>query len=596
MSHSDMNPLERADVFHLFDAASPEASASVAVDGGSDAGAAPITEIQYTALLYMMAAQLGISHAEAERLFPSYKHVPLTVQASAASVDTKSSQLPPLCAHLLREGAAAYYWAKPDAHTIPDVRCCDAREVHKQEVFPAPGHGPHVHCLRCFQQSIERAPPPGPGVSPPVVVDYRDAGSLRAHLEEHRTRYATCLCILEDSSSSDCGAAHDMLSEDLAVCEVAAEEASRHVCFMASLGTVACPLVVFYCAECDSFAPLVRFHGVSDAVMSGAGPNVADAWEATEGANMVLSRLLLSCHVLYMFDAKRFSRQRRSARRVGRNLATNATRSTQHLLYMFKPLLFSMETEERLIDEFESGAECTYVAVVLPNASVAGDPPQLLLREDTEGEGSDAAPAQPRFSPVVIGFAMEWATAELLEKKVAMVLEHSSRASAVGSQKGGEPSSCSSDPSSPTPPAFRVTARMVYIVDTGEWAVAHVLYHRLLPANTDLPLSYVDKADDGIRVQDVYEVGVPMPAWADGSISESEPSAAVESSGEGEEEAEEGSDDAVETEALAIDGCPYSMESRTIDFFTRMTMLAKAMHELGTWRLTIDENKNLSLL
>ncbi|CAG9575172.1 conserved hypothetical protein [Leishmania major strain Friedlin] len=590
MSHSDMNPLERDDVFHLFDATSPVASASVAVDGGSDAGAAPITEIQYTALLYMMAAQLGISHAEAEHLFPSYKHAPLSVQASAASVDTKSSQLPPLCAHLLREGAAAYCWAKADAHTIPDVRCCDAREVHKQEVFPALDHGPHVHCLRCFQQSIERAPPPGPGVSPPVVVDYRDAGSLRAHLEEHRTRYATCLRILEDSSSSDCGAAHDMLSENLAVCEVAAEEASRHVCFMASLGTVACPLVVF-CAECDSFAPLVHFHGVS-----GAGPNVADAWVSTEGTDTVLSRLLLGCHVLYMFDETRFGRQRRSARRVGRNSATHATRSTQHLLYMFKPLLFSMATEDRLIEEFESGAECTYAAVVLPNASVAGDPPQLLLREDTEGEGSDAAPAQPCFSPVVIGFAKEWATAELLEKKVAMVFEHSSRASAVDSQEGGEPSSCSSDPSSPTPPAFRVTTRMVYIVDTGEWAVAHVLYHRLLPANTELPLSYVDKADDGIRVQDVYEVDVPMPAWTNDSISESEASAAVESSGEGGEEAEEGSDDAVAMAALAMDGCPYSMESCTIDFFTRMTVLAKAMHELRTWRLTIDENKNLSLL
>ncbi|CBZ27725.1 conserved hypothetical protein [Leishmania mexicana MHOM/GT/2001/U1103] len=590
MLHSGMNPFERADVLHLFDAASPAASASAAVDGGRDVDAAPITEIQYTALLYMMAGQLAISQAEAERLFPFYKHGPLTVEASVASVDTKSPQLPPFCAHLLREGAAEYYWAKPDAHTIPDVRCCDAREIHKQEVFPAPGHGPHVHCLRCFQQSIEKAPPPGPGVPPPVVVDYRDAGSLQAHLEEHRTRYATCLRILEDSSSSDCGAARDMLSEDLAACEVAAEEASRHVCFMASLGTVACPLVVFYCAECDAFAPLVRFHPVSDAVMNDAGPNVADAWETTEGPNMVLSRLLLSCHVLYMFDAERFSRQRRSARCVGWNSATNATRSARHLLYMFKPFLFSMETEESLIEEFESGAECTYAAVVLPNASVAGDPPQLLLREDTEGDGSGTAPTQSRFSPAVIGFSMEWATAELLEKKVAMVLEHSSRASAVCLQEGGDPSSCSSDPSSPTPPAFRVVTRMVYIVDTGKWAVAHVLYHQLLPANTELPLSYEDKADDGIRVQDVYEVDVPMPAWTDGSISESEPSAAVESSGESEEE-EEGTDDAVETDALAMDGCPYSMESRTIDFLTRMTALAKAMHELGTWRLTIDENK-----
>ncbi|GET89257.1 hypothetical protein, conserved [Leishmania tarentolae] len=587
MSHLRMSPFERADVFHLFDTASPAASASVTVDSGSDAGTAPITEMQYTALLYMVARQLGISHAEAEHLFPSYKHEPPVVEASAASVDTKSSQLPPLCAHLSREGAGAYYWATPDAHTIPYVRCCDAREMHKQEMFPSPGHGPHVHCLRCFQQSIEKAPSPGPGVPPPVVVDYRDSRSLRAHLEANRTQYITCLRILEDSSSSsDCGTARNMLSEDLSACEVAAEEASRHICFMASLGTVACPLVVFYCAECDSFAPLVRFRRMSDVVRTDASPNVADAWEATESANMVLSRLLLSCHVLYMFDARRFSRKRCSIQRACRNSVVKATAGARHLLYMFKPLLFSIETEEALIEEFESGAECTYAAVVLPNASVEGYPPQLLLREDAEGSRADAAPAQSRFSPVVIGYAMEWATAELLDKKVAMVLEHTSRASAVCSQKGGTPSS-SSDRSSPTSPPFRVTTRMVYIVDTEEWAVAHVLYHYLLPVSTELPLSYVDTADEGIRVEEVYEVDVSMPTWTEGPISDGE------SSGESEEE---GSDDAEEMDVLAMDGCPYSMESYTIDFFTRMTALAKAMHEVSTWQLTIDENKDLSPL
>ncbi|XQJ27623.1 hypothetical protein NXY56_003625 [Leishmania guyanensis] len=595
MSHLPANPFEKADVFHLFDAIPPAASTSTATDGGSDDDLAPITEVQYIALLYMMAAQLGISHAEAERVFPSYKHRLQAVEAADASIDATSSQLPPFCSHLSREGAAAYYWAQPDAHTIPDVRCCDAREMHKQEAFPAPGHGPHVHCLRCFQQTIERAPPSGLGVPPPVVADYRDAASLQLHLEEHRTRYATCLRILEESSSS-LGAAGDRLSDEgLEAFEAAAEEASRHVCLMASLGTVACPLVVFYCARCDTFAPLARLHPVSDAAINSASSVVADTWVATESASMVLSRLLLSCHVLYMLDAERFRRQRHSAQNARPNSATNATLSSQHLLYMFKPLLFSPETEEPLMEELESGAECTYAAVVLPNASVAGDPPQLLLREKAEGDGSDVTPTLSRFSPVVIGFAMEWATAALVEKKVAMVLEHSNRATTVCSQEGGEPSPCSPASSLSTPPAFHVTTRMVYIVDTGKWAVAHVLYHRLLPADAELPLGYVDEADDGIRVQDVYEVDVPMPAWTDRCISKSEPKAADESSGEGEERGEEVCDDAVEIDALAMDGCPYSLESRSIDFFTRMTALAKAMHELATWRLSIDENKGPSL-
>ncbi|KAG5477558.1 hypothetical protein CUR178_05263 [Leishmania enriettii] len=588
MSRSASNVFERADVFHLFAAASPAASTSGQMNDVSGDDGAPITEMQYTALLYMMAARLGITDAEAERIFPSFKHGTWATEDADTSVDAKPSQLPPFCAHLSREDAAAYYWAKPDAHTIPDVRCCDAREVHIREELPASGHGPHVHCLRCFQQSIESAPPPGHGVAPPVVVDYRDAASLRAHLEQHRARYTTCLRLLKDSSRGDHGTAGDLLSDDeLAACEAAAEEASRHVCLMASLGTVACPLLAFYCAECDCFAPLVRFHLVGDAELNSATSIVPNIWASMEGVNVVLSRLLLGCHVLYMLDAERFGRQRSSAARVARNSTTSAALRTQHLLYMFKPLLFSIETEEPLIEEFEAGAECTYAAVVLPNASVTGHPPQLLLREDAERDGSAALPAVSRFSPVVIGLAMEWATAELVEKKIAMVLEHSSRAVTICPPEGREPSLYSPASPSSMPPAFRVATRMVYIVDTKKWAMAHVLYHRLLQADTELPLSYVDEADDGIRVQDVYEVDVPMPAWMGASLSKGEPSAADEWSGEGEE-AEDG-DGAVAIDPPAMDGCPYSMESRTIDFFLRMTALAKAMRELAVWRCTIDE-------
>ncbi|KAG5502888.1 hypothetical protein JKF63_04659 [Porcisia hertigi] len=588
MSHSATNPFERADVLKLFEPAPPGTSASPAEDSGSNDDA-PITDLQYSALLCMMAAKLGISRAEAERIFPFHKHEQADAGLTDTSIPTIPSQLPPLCAHLSREGAMVYYGAKPQAHTIPDVRCCDAREIHKQEAFPAPCHGPHVHCLHCFQQSIKSAPSPGRGVAPPIVADYCDSASLQAHFEEHRTLYKAYLRVLEveeedacnrssSSSSSDgkvdLGAEGEVLvNENLAACEAAAEEASRHVCFMASMGTVACPLVVFYCAECDYFAPLVSFHRVSVATSTSSATG-ADTWVAMEGANVVLSRLLLSCHVLYMFDAQRFSHQ---------------GRSTRHLLYLFKPVLFSVETEESLIEEFESDAECTYTAVVLPDASVAGDPPQLLLREDAEGEAPDVTQVLSCFSPVVIGFAMEWRSAELLQKKVAMVLEHHRRAAAACSQDGGEPSS-----SSPTSPAFHVTTRRVYVVDTGKWEVAHVLYHRLLAAHAELPQNYLDKADYGIRVQDTYKVDVPMPAWTDVAMSEDEPNAVDEWSGGGE--SDESVAAAASIDALDVDGCPYTMESRTIDFFTRMLVLAKAIHELSAWRLTIDENKEPSLL
>ncbi|KAK7194567.1 hypothetical protein NESM_000374500 [Novymonas esmeraldas] len=542
MSQTSLDALERADVFF-------------GLDEGAVEDAAPVTEAQYTALLHMMSARLGLTHAEMESIFPH---------------DTSTSQpLPSLCAHLAREGAAPYHAAAPAAHTIPAVRCCDAREMRQPDPLPGPGRGPHVHCLRCFHRSIEAAPPPGPGAPPPLVADYRDSDSLRAHVAEQRARYSACLHLLDSVDSGD----DALAEEDVAACEAAAEEAGRHVCIMASLGTAASAVVVFYCTECRAFAPLVRFHDV------GAAAAAADTgtWIATDGVSTVLSRLLLGCHVLHMLDAEIFERSRRSGA-ARRRMVGDGTR---HLLFLFKPLLFSMETEASLIDRFEAGAECTYAAVVLPNASVSGDPPQLLLRDsdahDTPRESSR------RLSPVVIGFAMEWATAALAQEKVDMVLEHTRRAAAaaVAGDEAGEPSS--SPPRVP-PPVFEVTTRLVYIIDTEEWAVAHVLYHQRLPPDAELPLAYDDVADDGIRVQEVYEVDVPMPAWADAGT----PSATTHSS-DNDEDVGDGGD-------MVEDGCPYSMESRTINFFLRMTALAKAMRELAVWRLTVDENKDLPRL
>lgn len=565
MSNAPATPFGAADFFGVLSEGGPAADAG-------DRDDSPLIATQYGALLAMLAGRLGIAAGEAERLFTCHR-------------DGADAPAPLLCAHLAREGAGPYLAARPSASTIPDVRCCDARDVDKRDPFPAGARGPHVHCLRCFQHTVVCAPAPAlRGVPPPVVADYRDAASLQAHLVEHRLRYVTLLGALDEFSSR----ALDDAEADAGVeeCEAAAEEAGRHVCVMAALGTAACATVVFYCAECDAFAPLTRFSPIG----TGSGSDVLHAdeasWVAVDSANVVLSRLLLGLHVLYMLDPERFRSSGGGAHRRRHRPVLSPAHATRHLLFLYKALLFDMETEEAAIDAFEAGAVCTHAAVVLPNAGVAGTPPLLLLREDAGGDSAagDAGPqheeggrvAPSHFSPVVLGFGMEWATVAEVQERVAMVTAAHTRAAV---EEGGEPSS-----SSPAPPAavarFSATTRLVYILDTEEWAVAHVLYHRVVASAEELPHTYVDEADDGIRVLAEYDVATPMPRLAAASDSCSSSETSVEENADG------GDDD-----TTMMDGCPYSMESRTIDFFVRMTALAKAMHELAAWRLTVDENK-----
>lgn len=584
MSKEAANPFERADVFHLFDGDSSVASSS---PSAAAQGNTTITEVQYKALVQMMASSLGLTADDAERLFPSYR-----VEATQ-STDAFSAREPPLCAHLVREGAEVY-WSQPSpARLIPDVRCCDARDFDKREPFPDAGHGPHVHCLYCFHTAIENAPPAGRGVPPPVVEDFRDAASLQAHQQTHHDRYVAYLKMLEDCSDGSVDAEADALSDERkAACEVAAEQESRHVCYMAAIGTSACPVVVFYCAECDCFAPLVRFRPSDGSTEDGSATAVvsteaaceqvdACAWTSTEEWNVILSRLLLSCHVLHMIDSSRFAGGAKGARDAAGSSAERTR--PRHIVYLFKPILFHEGVEEKLVEEFEDGAECTYTAVVLPHASVAGEPPELLLLHDKEigqdaedRSGTDGADngSPQTYAPVVVGFAMEWASEALLQSKLNLIL----RQHELGCLSSGV-----------AVPPFHVALRWVYIEDTEEWVEAHVPYHRTATTQAALPCAYADAADEGIRVAATYKIDAPLPTTeenkAPAASSLLPPSPKIVPSSSNVEV------DGSEEDPLAPDGCPYSMESRTIDFFVRMTALAKAMHELATWRLSIDENK-----
>jgi hypothetical protein len=578
MSTTPPSFFEQADVFHLFDVDTNAATSSPAATLG---GNTTMTEAQYAALVRMVAANLGLSCEDAERLFPSCRVGNDGCGKSGSAADDAVRE-PPLCAHLSREGVELYWSSSSSASAIPDVRCCDARDMDKREPFPATGHGPHVHCLYCFHNALESAPPAGRGVPPPVVEDFRDAASLQAHQHAHRSQYLAYLQLLEDgNTSSHCELDVDVQSEEgRAACECAAEEEGRHGCYMAAMGTAACPIVTFYCAACDTFAPPVHLRP------SDVAEGTPLSWVSTEELNVVLCRLLLSCHLLHMMGLLPFSR---GVKGDGDGAAAQ-TAQPRHLIYLFKPILFHEGVEEALVEQFEEGAEYTYTAVVLPSASVAGVPAELLILELPPEEagggtlenplmsGSTTTPfSSQTYSPAVIGFAMEWATEELLQSKLDLVLQQHQLGTHASPDVIVSP--------------FHVTTRWVYVEDTQEWVQARVLYHRAVTTRADLPSSYEDSGDEGIRVVERYAIDAPMPAYskltgvATAATSMSSSPREIKWSPSIAMEEDTGED------PLAPDGCPYSMESRTIDFLARMTALAKAMHEMAAWRLSIDENK-----
>lgn len=379
----------------------------------------------------------------------------------------------------------------------------------------------------------------------------------------------------------------DLLSDEgRAACELAAQQEGQHGCYLASIGTAACPVTTFYCADCDAFAPLARF----------TGTGAPDTWTSTEEVNVLLSRLLLSCHLLYMLDPSRGTK--RSSAGSGSSSAAVVVRPPRHVIFLFRPILFHEGVSEDFIEEFEEGSECTHVAVVLPDASVTGSPPELLLLTEhtadagregslTSGTATVAASAvaaasvaatNSMYTPVVVGFAMEWASDELLQSKLQLVQRQHTMNS-------------NTDAATTEVPRFQISTRMVYIEDTEEWVMAHVPYHQSVATRAELPTMYEDVAEDGIRVVASYRIDAPVPTRRTENAAGVEPAAVADSDDSTSTADVEDRKEEEEEDPLALDGCPYSMESRTVDFFARMTALAKAMHELAAWRSSIDENK-----
>lgn len=566
-------------------------------DYGGDRG---VSWPQYMAVVYRVMEACGLGKEEAEYVVnvEGSKKSDITALTSKGAADAPYEKPAHtlLCAHFQREGVQGYL---NGTVAFPEVRCVDADEIGEVKSatcsdFVENRRGPHVHCLYCFHAILERSPPPRRGVPPPVVMDYgkpEDNGAaLRRHYYQQRQLYSEYLDVLDGAVGDDGeeemnggGDEEDTYKDSLAECERVAEEASRHCVFIASIGTPACPVTVFYCAECEQFAPLTVFESpmsefsrtpVENELSNDLAPatlfdkNANAQWLSVDDSYLIFSRLLLSCHLLQMVRTS-------SPSMATPHLEFHQPPVQHHALFLYKPEFFDEETEATLLEQFEDGVVCTYGSAVLPNAAVVSNGSlQLTIRQ--------VPPTPPKeFSPVVIGFVMEWSTAEEVQEKVEMVLQH------------GDNTGCSK-----TLPLC-ITRRLVFLEDTQEWMAVSVLYHEEVPVDAELPLSFGGLTDptQPIRMRSRYLVECPV-SGAMWRSQEADPPSGL--SGAVEHNASSSLDEAARAISSTLgcsnantnsekdymdvmDGCPYSMESRTIDFFARMMAVATAVHEVTQW-------------
>ncbi|RNF06191.1 hypothetical protein TraAM80_04082 [Trypanosoma rangeli] len=453
---------------------------------------------------------------------------------------------PPVCVHLARE-EGLHAMQHPDS--LPTIACDKANTA---------AHAlPHVHCLFCLRESQG-------GQHLAALPDLHQG--LLGHYMDHMQTRNECLALLEGEAAvcmSEAGWEPDLSrAAQQEKLEHTADSAGRHGCFIASVGTATCPVVVVYCAVCDQLAPLATFVTAtkdaannvdsSDDNKTGSQQHF-EAARSVEEAETILARLLLACQLLCAMRCEPAQAGRVSAPQV----------QPETHIFLATPLLFGVE-KEALTEEFESGAVITHSSVILPMATLGGPPeaPQLCLMDQEAMLRSLKDQLPPYcFTDAVVGFMMAWPTEADTDAKVAWVLR----------QDGG----------------LRVQRRLAYVEDTDEWVIARVFYH---PDTALLGCRSQDKAadtsDGGIRVRNdccVFRM-LPLTLLQQYTFEPLCTRAGVASyttdAGDTNSppQTKHKLDEVADAELL---GCPYSAEARTIQFFAGMMALAKAMKTIA---------------
>ncbi|KAG8345433.1 hypothetical protein ERJ75_001597200 [Trypanosoma vivax] len=446
---------------------------------------------------------------------------------------------PPVCAHMVREEALR---AMRDPRALPSVTC---------ELQGDCSHGPpHVHCLFCLLEG--GAPGAHQRMRRDVhAVDLRHG--VLAHYTEHMQQRDAYLTVLEEEEVEEerMGSAASAKSSRLRALESLAEREGRHTCFVISAGGAGAPVIVAYCAACDQVAPLATFTedetclaGGTDEVWSGDGRTVPNI-RSVETAELVLARILLASELL-----QRVKAERRCCRHTG---ISNV--QEESYLFLATPFLFDSDRED-LTEHLESGVIATHASAVLPLRVTASPPstqrPCLSAEEDARIMTVLQGLPPYRFEEAIVGFVMQWPTAKDTCEKVTWALQQE-----------------------PERYQFVARRRLVYVEDTDEWVIAHMLCRRGAQEEDDL-IAAASGDEDGcghVRVRHNCSIFKALPLtlveqYASGTDSLSS--------------YQEGGDSGSEV-SEALGSCPYGMEARTIHYFSQMAVLAKAIGLAGAF-------------
>lgn len=580
---------EEADYFGLFQGG----------DGDGGQPAPPLTYAQYLQLVLCVAASMEMPPERVLHYFNIAAPWDAAVDATQPQAQEAPMTLnPPLCVHLHHA---------PLPSPLPTVVSPGP---------PPPRPRPHVHCLRCLRGVDSQTP-----VSVVAELGGNGSGSadegetLVSHHRAHKRLRDKYVAMLEGEVVAYVGESGDEFDMDSesgeAACEAAAEDEGQHCCFLVSAGPARCPVLVRYCAECRQLAPLVGF---------------TEEGKTVEDGNMILARLLLACHVLFLtgqlHQREQGTEDESEKEEVAEEEEEEEEEETddkghgrQSRVFLFRPELILGDAE--FTEDFEEGVECTYVSAVLPWASVVLPDDHDVSASSTEeterqaqlrlhapsmataaiGKGSDSSGGRgispwAVSGPVVKGFVMEWASGAVAADRVRRVLERDSRYQCKRS--------C-----------------LVYLGDTQSWVLADVPCHyvdtraqgqgqgqgqvvvvgsrgpvdatSLRPyagAPTEDPESCIQVGTAEVALAGA--VSLPMTLWC--AYTRSHPEEFEDENekrldGNQAEEEEETTAQGPTTAAAIIAAgedysCPFSLDSRTTDFFYKMTTLAVVLAEL----------------
>ncbi|CBH09797.1 hypothetical protein, conserved [Trypanosoma brucei gambiense DAL972] len=454
------------------------------------------------------------------------------VQNESNSEDVSQSNVtssflcnPPLCVHFVREGAMKVIG---NPKSLPTVAC---KAVGEKLQGP-----PHVHCLFCLQTGDTGADTDTNSQGQPYVQAADLRHCVQGHFTEHMNRRNAYLNFLEEGAATLPEARQELL-------ECSADREGRHTCFIASAGSAACPVVVSYCAACDQMAPLATFLEEEDECTScetvEQRPNRSGT-RSVETVELILARLLLACELRVMLTKERGAEGSGNISLV----------QEESYIFIATPFLFG-EEEEELSEEFETGADLTHSSVILPAATVvetAKGPCLCLLKEEGEELLQLLTELPPyRIDHAVVGFVLQWQSASAADERITWALDQ-------GKRKGYK---------------FGVQRRLVYVEDTDEWVIAHVLHNPEVSPSDGRSAVDSERSFGDVRTRELCSITKMIPL----SLMEQ---FIRGGRGEGDGAKNKCEDRSISTD-VEVEDCPYGMEARTINYFAQMTALAKAM-------------------